>query len=602
MDLDAVSKAVADALDSGRACKFAADLNEYDKYYTSDSFARGSAWIVEQFARAGCSDAEVVELPADGETRMQDWTMPLAWSCPAGELRLVEPTIELLCSREQEPRCVAQWSSHTAGTVRAELHLLRDDAPYPAGAFVLTDKHPQEIIKRARQQMPAAFITDFVAKGYPDHRTMWINAMSEEPGLWGVLAGQMVAPVFVVPPAVGKRLREMAAKGPVTLEGFIDAQVAPGVMTCATAVTAGERRDEEVVVFAHGYEAGVIDNDSGVAAVIEAATTLGDLISRGVLPKPKRSIRWLIVNECYGMVGFYSVKPELAKRGVVGLYLDTVGDKSRDDYRFRLHRTGAAEPTFANALVQLVFDRLPEGRKANFHWEYENELPLADHMISDPMVGIASPWLGRGKEFDAWHSSDDVASLLDEDSMYGASFLAAVYAYFVAAAGDGEAAWLAEQMLPLMEQELGSRVESGQTEREHFWRWALRRCIESTAKIADGEGAALKIGGIAQRFEAPAELQVAPAELEDATTAALVPVRNVWGTITFESLPAEKRTMGSPRWSEQYNGAWYWADGQRSIAQIATLLSLELGTPPRKNLPAFFALAREAGLCTLKYA
>ncbi len=602
MHLDAVSQAVARQINGQRASKIAIDLNEYDKYYTNDSFARGSAWLVERFREAGCADAEVVDLPADGETRMQDWTMPLSWHCDSAELRMVEPNEELLCSREMEPRCVAQWSDGTSGKVQAELHLLRDDAPYPAGAFVLTDKHPQEIIKRARQEMPAAFISSFVRKGYPDHRTMWINAMSEEPGLWGLLAHQITAPVFVIPPAMDKRLRDLMAKQPVTLAGHIDGRVGPGVMTTATAVTAGERRDQEVVVFAHGYEAGVNDNDSGVGAIVEAATALGELINSGVLPKPKRSIRWLIVSECYGMVGFYTLRPDVAKRGVVGLYLDTVGDKTRPDYPLVLHRTGAALPTYANALVKLVLDRLPADRRADYHWDYENEIPAADHMISDPMVGIASPWMGRGHEFKAWHSSDDTAATIDPDTMYGSAFLAAVYAYFVAAAEDEDAAWLAENMLPLMQEELASRAKPEETDRTAFWRWSLRKCIESTAKLADSNAAQLKIGGIAQRFEAPNTWQPKPVELENPATGKLVPVRNVWGTITFESVPVERRTQGSPRWSGAVSDAWYWADGRRTIDEIASIVSTELGTPPRKSLTALFELAAEAGLCQLKHA
>jgi hypothetical protein len=223
-------------------------------------------------------------------------------------------------------------------------------------------------------------------------------------------------------------------------------------------------------------------------------------------------------------------------------------------------------------------------------------------MISDPMVGIASPWMGRGHEFKAWHCSDDTAEQIDAETMYSSSFLAAVFGYFVAAAGDEDAAWLAEQMLPLMEAELGDRVKPDQTERQHFWRWALRKAIESTAKLADKSTSQLKIGAIAQRFEGPDELQIKPAEFEDAAAASLIPVRNVWGTITFESLPAEKRTQGSPRWNGQVTDAWYWADGKRSIAEIAQIVSLELGTPVRKSLPAFFALAAEAGLCKLKRA
>jgi hypothetical protein len=602
MQLDAISSAAAKVINGSRACKLAATLNEYDKYYTNPSFANASSWLAGQFRQAGCVDAEVVELPADGHSRMQDWTMPLAWQFTSAELHLAGPADELLCSREKEPRCVAQWSAGTPGMVRATLHLMQDDTAYPAGSFVLTDKHPAEIIKRAREAMPAAFISDFVRKGYPDHRTMWINALSEEPGFWGVLAGQITAPVFMIPPALGNRLRQMLADRPVMLAGQIDARVGPGVMTVATAVTAGQRRDQEVVIFAHGYEAGVIDNDSGAAAIVEAAAVLGDLINRGVLPPPKRSIRWLIVSECYGMVGFYTVRAELAKRGIVGLYLDTVGDKSRPDYPFILHRTGAVNPSYANALVKLVFDRLPADRKPEYHWKYENEIPVADHMITDPMVGINSPWLGRAHEFNAWHSSDDVASLLDENSMYASAFLSAVYAYFVAAADDQDAAWLAEQMLPLMRAELAERIKPEETERQTFWRWALRKAIESTGRLAEDGAGREKIGQIARQFEAPDEFHANPAEFDDPAAGRPIPVRNVWGTITFESLPPEKRTMGSPRWSEQVNNAWYWADGQRSIAEIAQIVSLEMGTPVRKSLPAFFALAQEAGLCTLRPA
>jgi hypothetical protein len=99
------------------------------------------------------------------------------------------------------------------------------------------------------------------------------------------------------------------------------------------------------------------------------------------------------------MVGFYSLRPELTKAGIVGLYLDSVGDVSRADYPFTLHRTGVAQPSYANSLAQLVLDRLPADKKARYFWRHENEIPVADHMISDPMVGIVSPWLGRGHDF-----------------------------------------------------------------------------------------------------------------------------------------------------------------------------------------------------------
>jgi len=599
MHLDEIAGKVAERINPERACQFAASVNDFDRWFTSSAFTRSSQWIVERLREAGCVEAEVVELPADGRTRMQDWTMPLAWDCDFAELRIVEPIEQVLCSREMEPRCVAQWSAGTDGWVTAELHLLEEDKPYPKGAFVLTDRHPQSIIKMARETMPAAFITDYVRQGYPEHRTMWINALAEDGG-WGVRAGQISAPVFVIPPAVGRKLRDLLKKGPVRLTGRIDANLAPGIMPIATAVTPGRSRDAEIVVMAHGYESGVIDNASGVAACIEAATVLGELIRAGVIDQPQRSIRWLIVSECYGTVGLYTIRPELARRGLAGLYLDTVGDRSREDYPFKLHRVGAASPTFVNGLVKLILQRLPEKWKRDYHWRYENELPLADHMISDPMVNIPTPWLGRAQEFPAWHCSDDRPELLDEVSMASASFLAAAFAYFAASAGDDEAAWLAENLLPVLEEELADRAGPDEPERRAFWQWALRRAAKTAANLARSAAGREKALEAAERFAGSDEFQPAPAELEDPRAASVVPVRRVWGTLTFESLPPERRAFGSPRWSERINAAWFWADGKRTVSQIATLVSLELGGSPQKNLIQLFDLAAEAGLCDLK--
>jgi hypothetical protein len=301
------------------------------------------------------------------------------------------------------------------------------------------------------------------------------------------------------------------------------------------------------------------------------------------------------------MVGFYSLRPELTKAGIVGLYLDSVGDVSRADYPFTLHRTGVAQPSYANSLAQLVLDRLPADKKARYFWRHENEIPVADHMISDPMVGIVSPWLGRGHDFGAWHSSDDTPSLIDEANMYGSSFLGAVYAYFAAAAGDQEAEWLAQNMLPVLQQELNDRVKPQEAERQAFWRWSLRRCAESAAQLADSEASRCRVREIARQLEAPDRFEPAPGtELDNPAVARLVPARRTWGTLTFESVPPDRRKFGSPRWSEAINDAWYWADGRRNIGQIATLVSLELGQPVRKDLGSLFELAAESGLCELQ--
>lgn len=600
--LKTLIETIAKATDGQRAVQAATTINQYDCLFTNSAFRRSSEWLVEQWAGAGMVDGEVVELPADGKTRMQDWTMPLEFECDSAELRVSSPVDKLLCSRDVEPRAVAMGSAPTNGPVTGPVVEYEEGKAIPAGAFVVTDQHPSKVIVAAGEAKAAAVVTSFVVKGYAPHRTMWINGISVEPGCWAVLADrQPLVPIFVITPNAHEELRQLlAANKTVELTGRIDGSIGAGTLPVATAVLPGEDREHEILIMAHGQEAGANDNASGVGAIVEAARVLGQLIADGVLPKPKRSIRWFITNECYGTVGLFSQRPELGKLGVAGLYLDTVGDAGRPDYPLKLHRVGAVSPNVCNALAGLVLKNLPEDIAKIYHWIFENEMPLADHMVSDPMVGIPTPWLGRAQEFPQWHCSDDVPSLLDPATMKGSSLVAAVFAYFLANAGDAEATWLAKAMVPELEAELADRVNADVPHSEAFWRWGLKRNLLQAARFAETDAGRDAVMAVADGWQAEEFTPAGTTELDDPRAASLVPVRKTWGTVTFESIPVEKRTYGSPRWSVHVNGAWYWADGTHTIAQLAELTRLEENGKLQKGLVGLFELAAEAGICELK--
>jgi len=59
-----------------------------------------------------------------------------------------------------------------------------------------------------------------------------------------------------------------------------------------------------------------------------------------------------------------------------------------------------------------------------------------------------------------------------------------------------------------------------------------------------------------------------------------VPVRNFWGQPTFDDFPTEAlEGMIDPRWNTPLSMACYWADGNRSIAEISALVRTEFGSP-----------------------
>ena len=61
---------------------------------------------------------------------------------------------------------------------------------------------------------------------------------------------------------------------------------------------------EEVLIAGHMYEWGANDNCTGASSILESVGTLHGLISSGVLPRPRRSIRVWLGFEMYGSMAF----------------------------------------------------------------------------------------------------------------------------------------------------------------------------------------------------------------------------------------------------------------------------------------------------------
>jgi hypothetical protein len=155
----------------------------------------------------------------------------------------------------------------------------------------------------------------------------------------------------------------------------------------------------------------------------------------------------------------------------------------------------------------------------------------------------------------------------------------------------------------VLQQELNDRVKPQEAERQAFW------AVVSAAMCRVGDAAGRQRGPaggrvreIARQLEAPDRFEPAPGtELDNPAVARLVPARRTWGTLTFESVPPDRRKFGSPRLERGYQRRLVLgADGRRNIGQIATLVSLELGQPVRKDLGSLFELAAESGLCELQ--
>ncbi len=566
------------------------------------AFWRTANYAAEELRRLGADEVEIVELPADGRTRMQSWTMPLAWEAGESILRIVSPQEEVLCDRATQPLSSVMWSEPTpAGGVRGPLVLVDDPAQVSAaerqalrGSFILTRRGPGGKMKLfAAEVGAAAVVTCFNAQSERHPEALgWVNNWADDEGGWALLADEHRMTGFVVSPTTGQRLRNMLTGGPVTCEARVGGRVGPGRLPVVTAVLPG-RSPEEILLVGHLFEIGVIDNASGGGAMMEALRLMAGMAT------PRRRVRILLTSECYGTYGFYSRRSDLLKHLLAGLNLDGVGNPESAERPTPVQMTSEAAPSAADTLFRAAMrltENFPGARPAKL-----GPHSLSDNMMCDPAAGgaglvgvIKSPW--------HWHTSSDDWSGLSADAVRRVTVAAAAYVRWLAEAGAAEADDLAEAVAEDAAADFPEGGALGETRRTFFldrarvrilWTARLggRRAAELAARLPELDLAGLvqdRDGGVTARESAEARTSV--------------PVRRFWGAPTFDGIPeAERDGFTDPRWAMLYVTACYWADGRRTVAEIAALVRTEFDHP-MPDLLRFFRVLERGGLVEMRTA
>jgi aminopeptidase YwaD len=380
-----------------------------------------------------------------------------------------------------------------------------------------------------------------------------------------------------------------------------------------------------------------------VGALMEAAVTLARLIADGQLPRPRRGIRFIWPPEFAGTYPWLAEHEAEVKRGrwVAGLNLDMVGadqNQSASVWQFvSLPQAGAA---FADHLMSWLREPFLGGQR------YE-ETPFfggSDHFIlSDPTVNIPSPSFVQWPD-KFYHSSADTLDKVSPNSLALSGALAAVYAYWLASAGPDEVRWLGHWMVTRFATQAGHRaaaaIESlgatpGPEARQKTWTTYQRQSTfhaermtaalntllrleqnlseqvkvwsADVADLAAREDAWVRatLGAVALTEEKPAD---EPWRIE---ARLLIPRRQAPGPIELGLVfQAHSKELQAALWQIEGNAeheahdkatlAQYWADGQRTVADITDRVSLETGQPPDDMVLRLFKLMAETGLVELK--
>ncbi|KON31208.1 hypothetical protein AC482_01510 [miscellaneous Crenarchaeota group-15 archaeon DG-45] len=284
----------------------------------------------------------------------------------------------------------------------------------------------------------------------------------------------------------------------------------------------------------------------------------------------------------------------------------------------------------------------------------------SDHYIySDPSVGVPCVGLAQWPD-KFYHTSFDTLDKVDPEMLRKAALMTATYAYFIADAGASEAVWLAAEVAARQRRDLiasvqrhiteainaaecseepGRKLAEAQVELRRKIEYGLGRGVEAIRSVrrlgGDDPGYVAAEERLVAGFSAAVEAERKTAELSiddyaearglappprvrrrrlkrlEREAAGVIPRRLHRGPVSIGSYTHRPWVSGLP--PEDRDALWklgkehresgalgtpaqYWADGVRSLLEIADLVELETGRRDLEYLVGYFGLLRKMGL------
>ncbi|MDR2610306.1 MAG: DUF4910 domain-containing protein [Clostridiales Family XIII bacterium] len=425
-------------VDAGRMDSDVRALAVHERYHSTAGFRRAATLCLERLRGAGLN-AELLSYPADDDILYESQFTLRDWVCPEGWLALEDEPFRLIADRVAMPCSVIQRSGAQPDREK-RFELVRADAPDVSGKVILLrDKLPDEMKDVFLSRGAVGVVYSEMSAPRREDIIKWISFT--DPDLSHIFG-------FAVTPREGDRIERRIGEGetsgtPVRARCFVEASRHPSTIENVTARIEGET-NEEVLLVAHlcHLRGSANDNLSGVAAVMEAARALSRATESGLLAKPRRSVRILLVPEYLGSYAYVSkLTPAQRANLVAGLNLDMVGaSQSGHNGPLSICDTPAATPSFVADLAWAVNEELGKDDCITSKYGY---VPLyiscatgfrggSDHAVfSDPLLWTPMPMLGQEPDF-FYHTSGDLPEILDPFILKKSATLAAVFAYTLA--------------------------------------------------------------------------------------------------------------------------------------------------------------------------
>ena len=609
----------------------------------SDQFAAATEHVLKKLREYDLDEVELLTYPADGKTMFGTQKSRPVWSVRSAELwelgNIDGETIRVrrLGDWDSVPLSLAQDSFSAdvtaalvdIGSGTSDEHYANKDV---RGKLVLTSSQPETVVERAVGELGAAGIISYA----PNQRSAWWR---EDDRLvrWGHLESFPNTKSFGFMISLGEAREfqtRLEAGEEIILSANVDASHETGQYGFATAAIHGTTHKDEDIHFTCHLDhprPGANDNASGCVSILEVARTLSALIKNNILPRPKRSIRFLWPAEIEGSI-IYLTQHEDAGRIKANIHMDMVGGGPVTKSVFRISGGPMSVPSFISDLGHEVghfvndqTEQFASGITVDFPLNApeggkEPLLALMENldMGSDHDVFFEGTWQKPGLYLHDWpdryiHTNYDLAANIDPTKLKRAAFIGAVNAWFLANMSDEDVPAVLEMLKrnalarsgELLERRASlNAVDQIEVSKIHFA--VERRKVHSVESFA---GLDEKDHENAVAFLAELEGMVAPPDVQT-----FAPVyRN---QIVYQRNPNVEGPMGAFGYSYltdklgaeavshlrlrsyvgTYGGGGQYAyealnfvDGQRTVSDIRDWLVTEIGDVPIEYVEEYLA-------------
>ena len=601
---------------------------------------RQAAFVADQILEQSGVQHRIRQYPADLKKKCFTQTMFREWNCSGAWLKITAPWKETLADYRLEEMSLIQRSA--AGDFSKEdipvVYIPEEVSPEELtedirGKAIFVENGFERWTEKMIQEQAAAILT----VSMPEIKPVRTN-VCEDSQLRNAHANlsfhhytaesEKFLRGFAISPRAGKKLKEAcidmkkAGKQP-TVRFFIDSVIEDGYLENVEAWIEGET-EEEILMTAHlcHPRSSVNDNASGAACGIEAIGVLQSLIEDGVLKKPKRTIRLLLIPEFTGTYAYLEEHQQELSKITAGFNMDMVaGKQGKDAGPLILVDTPDCSHSFSGDLGEAIFRAL--SRECAFGGD-QVYVPLfssmrvpfvfgSDHYIlSDPTIDIPTVALTQWPD-KTYHTSADNEAHVDPAMLERAAAAAASFCYIYA----GMDAAYVRELLPITARRFFERIDAlrrSGCEDQDYQASYLKELADLTLKRYETVLAeeSEELQNLFSDERTQYEKLLSGLESEDGMReeGSRIPVRTFRGPAAMRCVQAEMTEEQKKRYrtfSATYPSAmkcmdyiFYETDGVRTVEEIARRVSCQTNVDCKEFLLEFYELFEDLGLIEWK--